>query len=466
MKKVLLLIIVTANAFVYSQNSRQENQLDSIFTFMYNQNQFNGTVLISDKGKIIYNKGFGFSNEVRKTKNNSTTIYELASCSKQFTAAAIVLLKRAGKLDYKDKISDYLPELEFWNNVTILDLIKHTSGIPEYLIDLPNNIDDNTIATNQDLINYYAIKKDSLQFLPGQKHRYTNTNYALLATIIERVSGIEYSKFLKKNIFKPLNMKNTFVYNQRQSPKKIKNHAIGYVWAKNTFDKVIYEDPSYDDKMVYKLDGIVGNAKVNSTVEDLYKWINTLKNNTFFSPEEFDLMTSVTKTTEAKNINYGFGLDLSKGENKFSFGHTGSWDGYSTFVYHNMIKDRTIIVLQNFKMGAYPYVNINEILDYKPLSIEYKRKINLPEVEIKKYIGTYIDEKNEQQFITYLDGYLVHNSSRVAWDMRFFPVDENEFQAVRQGGTDGVLKFIKQEDGKMKLEMLQYGSLMGSGIRK
>lgn len=466
MKKVLLLIIVTANAFVYSQNSRQENQLDSIFTFMYNQNQFNGTVLISDKGKIIYNKGFGFSNEVRKTKNNSTTVYELASCSKQFTAAAIVLLKRDGKLDYKDKISDYLPELEFWNNVTILDLIRHTSGIPEYLIDLSKNIDDNTIATNQDLINYYAVKKDSLQFLPGQKHRYINTNYALLATIIERVSGIEYSRFLEKNIFKPLKMKNTFVYNRRQSPKKIKNYAIGYVWAKNTFDKVIYEAPGYDDKMVYKLDGIVGTAKVNSTVEDLYKWINTLKNNTFFSPDEFDLMTSVTKTTEGQNINYGFGLDLSKGENKFSFGHTGSWDGYSTFVYHNMVKDRTIIVLQNFKMGTYPYANINEILDYKPLSIEYKRKINSPESEIKKYIGTYIDEKDEKQFITYLDGYLVHNSSRVAWDMRFFPVDENEFQAVRQGGTDGVLKFIKQEDGKMKLEMLQYGSLMGSGIRK
>ncbi len=467
MKKLLLLIsLFWASKLAIGQTSKQVHQLDSIFTFMHNQNQFNGTVLIAEKGKVIYSKGFGISNETSKLKSNASTIYELASCSKQFTAAAVMLLKRQGKLDYEDKITKYLPELAHWDKVTVMDFIRHTSGLPEYLIELPKNIADEQIATNLDLVHFYASRKDTLQFNPGAKHRYNNTNYALLATIIERVSGVKYADFVSENIFKPLKMKHTFVYNRRLAPRKLKNYAIGYVWAKNSFEKVVYEDPKYNDRMTYKLDGVVGTAKVNSTTLDLLKWINALKNNTLFTPEEFELMTTVSKTADGKNVAYGFGLDVAKRDGTFSFGHTGSWDGYATFMYHNILKDRTIIVLENFKMGAYPFDNINEILDRKPITVEYRRKISLPESDIKQFVGNYEDEKGEVQMITYLDGYLVHNSSRVAWDMRFFPVSDHEFQAVRQGGADGVLKFTKQENGTLKLEMLQYGASMGYGVKQ
>lgn len=463
-KKLLcILILLGLVDNIYAQQTKQVQKLDSIFNFMHNQHQFNGTILLADKGKVIYERGFGLANETTGLKNDEKTVFELASCSKQFTAAAIVLLKREGKLDYEDKISKFLPELAFWDSVSIMDLIRHTSGIPEYLVDLPKSVVGKRIADNQDLINFYALKKDTLQFAPGSRHRYNNTNYALLATIIERVSGKTYANYLAQNIFRPLGMKNTFVYNRRQAPRKIRNHAVGYVWAKASFKKVVPEDTGHADSLSYKLDGVVGNAKVNSTVEDIYRWIRSLKSNTLFSKQEFELMTEVTKTSEGKNIPYGFGLDVSKGKDRFSFGHTGSWDGYATFIYHNMVKDRTIVVLQNFKLGAYPYENINEILDGKPVTVEYKKKVDLPESEIRKFVGTYVNDKNEQQLISYEDGHLIHNSDRVAWDMRFFPVSANEFQAVRQGGTDGVLKFTTQENGTVKLEMLQYGQLMGWG---
>ena len=457
-----------ASQLAYGQNEKRVNQLDSILTMMYHQNQFNGTILIAEKGKVIFEKGYGYSNEQSKQINNAKTIYELASCSKQFTAAAIVLLKRQGKLNYTDYIAKYIPELSFWEKITIYDLLRHTSGIPEYLADIPGKLDTTGIATNKDLIRFYEARNDTLKFEPGSRHRYCNTNYALLASIIERVSGTSYAEFLVENIFKPLKMTHTFVYNRRLQPRKITNYATGYVWADNSFDKVTSEDPRYGERMVYYLDGIVGNAKVNSTVQDVYLWIEALKAHTLFTKDEFDLMTNVSQTSSGQNIPYGFGLDVSKGDNKFSFGHTGSWDGYTTLIYHNVLKDRTIITLQNFKMGAYPFSNINQILDEKPLTVEYKKKVDLQEADLQKYCGTYIDEnnKNEIQYITALKGHLVHNSKKVAWGMRFFPVSSNQFQAVRQGGADGVLKFTTLQNGVVKLEMLQNGQVVGTGLRK
>lgn len=468
MKRLLFsYLIFLFPLLVIAQSDKKMQQLDSIFTMLYEQNQFNGSVLIAEKGQIVLKKGYDYSDESTKKKNNPNTIYELASCSKQFTAAAVMLLKKQGKLHYTDKLSQYFPELSIWDNVTIYDLLRHTSGIPEYIFDMPKSWDKTRIATNRDLIQFYAERKDSLKFVPGSRHQYNNTNYALLASIIEKASGKSYALFLSENIFHPLGMKRTFVYNPYLSPKKIKNYAPGYLWAKNSFAKITPEKMQGDTDMVYYLDGIVGNAKVHSTAEDILLWIEALKNNTFFSSAAFGEMTEIIETPSEKKVYYGFGLDVAKRDGTFSFGHTGSWGGYATFIYHDMIRDRTIITLQNFRMGTYPFENIRQVLDGNLLVPEYRRKIVLPENDLKKYIGAYINGENadDQQLITYLDGHLIHNSSKVPWDMRFYPVSANEFQAIRQGGTDGVMRFTALEDGKMKLEMLQYDEIIGSGIR-
>ncbi|WP_316797267.1 serine hydrolase domain-containing protein [Pedobacter agri] len=458
-------LLISFNTF--SQNTPKQ-KLDSVFSMMHAQNQFSGTVLIAECGNIVFSKGYGFQDSQSTHKNTRETIYELASCSKQFTAAAIVLLHREGKLMYEDNLGKFIPELSRWNQVTIYDLLRHTSGIPEYLIDMSGDWDHSKIATNDDLVSFYASRKDSLTFTPGSQHRYCNTNYALLATIISRISGMSLAEFSERNIFAPLKMNHTFIYNSRQHPKVIKGRAIGYVWKKNSFDKITSENPDYGDSLVYYLDGIVGNAKVNSTVIDVYKWVTALKNNSFFTPEEFSLMTSVTKTSNGRSVPYGFGLDLSGSKDNRSFGHTGSWDGYSTFIYHNMGKDRTIITLQNFKMGAYPFKTINQIIDNDPIGIEYTKKISLQRPDVEKFAGNYIDkeDKLEEHQITFLDGYLIYNTKAIKWDMRFFPISKNQFKAIRQGGSDGELRFSEMENGDIKLEMLQYGKTIGSGLKK
>lgn len=463
-RTILICLLVSIKSFSQSTSTQK---LDSVFSMMHAQNQFNGTVLIAEGGKVIFSKGYGYRDLSSKYKNDEETIYELASCSKQFTAAAIVLLHRKGMLQYDDSLQKFIPELS-WKGVTIYDLLRHTSGIPEYLVEMPASWDHKKIATNDDLIKFYSSRKDTLLFTPGSRHSYSNTNYALLATIAERVSGVAFAKLLKKTVFLPLKMNNTFIYNSRQHPQKIKNRAIGYVWKKSSFEKIVPEDPNYGDSLAFYLDGIVGNAKVNSTVIDFYRWIVALKTNTFFTPEEFKLMTAITKTSTGRSIPYGFGLDLSGGDKNPSFGHTGSWDGYATFVFHNIRQDRTIITLQNFKMGAYPFKTIYQILDKKDVSIEFPKKIPLPLEEIEQFTGDYLDEdsKEESQHITLLDGYLIHNSKSIPWDMRFFPIAKNEFRAIRQGGADGVLKFTKLENGVTKLEMIQYGKVIGTSFKK
>jgi CubicO group peptidase (beta-lactamase class C family) len=461
------LLFLTTHICV-GQKTNTENRLDSLFTSLSEQNQFSGSVLIAEKGNIIYKAGKGFANEKTKERNNTKTIFELASCSKQFIGVGIALLHRDGKINYTDDITAYIPELSNFKGVKIYDLLRHTSGIPEFLGEFRADWENKKIATNQDVINYYAQRKDTLEFKPTSTYQYTNTNYVLLATIIERIANQKIEDYLSVKIFKPLKMNRTFIYNRRENPKKLKNYAFGYTWIKNSFEKATEDDPKIGDMTALYLDGIIGNAKVNSTVEDLYKWINAIKNNTLLSQKEFDEVMETTKTADNQDVNYGFGFEVRENENSISYGHTGSWDGYITFIHYNSANDRTIIVLNNFRNGVYPYETINEIIDNKPSTKEFIKKVNLEESEIKKYTGDYVDinDNAEKHRITYLNGYLIYNTDKESWDMRFFPTSNNTFQAVRQGGTDGVMTFTKLSDGTMKLEMTQYGQVIGNGIRQ
>ena len=453
----------------FAQKHIQKERLDSLFTALHAQNQFNGSVLIAEKGKIVYKGGKGYSNETTKELNNTETVFELASCSKQFIGVGIALLHRESKVDYNKDITTYLPELGNFKGVKIYDLLHHTSGIPEFLAGFRRDWNKDEIAMNRDLISYYAAGKDTLEFSPGTRHEYSNTNYAFLATIIERVSGQTLDDYLKKVIFKPLKMNRTFVYNRRLSPRNIQNYAYGYVWVPGSFERVTEDDARVGRTMSYRMDGIVGNAKVNSTVEDLFKWVNALNSDQLLSQRELDEVLQASETKDGKKILYGFGFDVSQKNDKlFSYGHTGSWDGYITFIYYNVASDRTIIVLNNFDKGVCPYEEITAILDNRPATDPLPKKMEIPEAAIQRFAGEYTDPDDPltKHIITYLARHLVYNTDTARWDMRFFPASENTFRAIRNGGTDGTIRFTQQPDGSIMLEMTQYGELIGRGVRR
>ncbi|GGE51854.1 hypothetical protein GCM10011413_17740 [Pedobacter psychrotolerans] len=307
---------------------------------------FNGNVLIADKGKIIFEKSYGLANEKTEQKINNQTIFELASVSKQFTAMGIVLLEKQGKLNYDDNISKYIPELSFYGNISIKNLLNHTGGLPDYIEIFENKWDKTKFATNQDIVNIFAKYRPKVIFQPGEKYEYSDTGYTLLGLIIEKVSKKTFGQFLSENIFQPLKMKNTFIYRSRFEPKKIENYALGYVT--DSLGHKVLPDSFGKEFYTYYLDGIVGDGTVNSTTEDLLKWDRALYTDKLIDSKDKELIFNSAKTKDGKETNYGFGwfIGNSKKYGKIVY-HTGGWPGYSTFIERHLDNDKTIIMLQN-----------------------------------------------------------------------------------------------------------------------
>lgn len=357
-KTIFLFLIIGNISFAQSRIQKIDKLLDSLFL----QQKFNGNILIAEKGEIIYNRSYGLANETTKEKLTQKSIFELASCSKQFTAIGIVILKEKGKLNLDDKISKYIPELSNYREISIKNLLHHTGGLPDYMPMMDTIWNKSKIATNNDIINIFSEYKPKVLFEPNSKHEYSNTGYALLATIIERVSGLTYAEFLKEYIFKPLKMKNSFVYNRRLSPKKIRNYAFGYLFIKSQ-NKYILPDDYEKTKMVFWLDGVVGDGTVNSNVIDLLKWDRALYSIKLVSGKSLNEIFSNGQLNDGSIGKHGFGwrmLDTKE------FGriakHSGGWPGYMTYIERNMDNDKTIIILQNHYNVTMPTDEIRNIL--------------------------------------------------------------------------------------------------------
>jgi CubicO group peptidase (beta-lactamase class C family) len=405
MKKTFLLLLVLIANTLFAQKSQK---LDSLFQKLSSDKEFNGNVLIAEKGKVIYKNSFGLANEISKEKLNANSIFELASVSKQFTAFAIVILKEKGKLNYDDKIGAFLPQLSFYKNVTIRNLLSHTSGLPDYMKILDSLLIDETwdnktkIATNNDILNVYKKNQPKLLFEPNEKWEYSNTGYAILASIIEKISGKSYAEFLKTEIFKPLKMNNTFVYTRRLNPRKINNYAFGYVYSDSLKKNKLPDEIKGLDLYVYTLDGIVGDGTVNSTIIDLLKWDRSLYSNQLvFKSEMNQIFNPAILNNEAKT-KYGFGwmLDDNKVFGKI-VNHSGSWPGYISFIERHTDNDKTIILLQNNdnKKTIIPIKQIREILyNIKPLTFS--------EEYLKKISGEYKTQKGDIKKIVYENGKL------------------------------------------------------------
>jgi len=347
MKRIFFLITIGLLLFnlTFGQSGHYK-RLDSLFNALSKEKIFNGNVLIADKGKIIFEKSYGLANEKTGQKINSQTIFELASVSKQFTAMGIVLLEKQGKLNYDDKISNYIPELDFYGNISIRNLLNHTGGLPDYIAFFEKKWDKTKIATNHDIVNVFAKYRPEVIFQPGEKYQYSDTGYTLLALIIEKLSDKTFGKFLSENIFQPLKMSNTFIYRSRFEPKKIENYALGYVT--DSLGNKVLPDSFGKEFYTYYLDGIVGDGTVNSTTADLLKWDRALYTDKLINSKDKELIFNSLKTNDGTDTNYGFGWFVanSKKYGKTVF-HSGGWPGYSTYIERHLDNDKTIIILQN-----------------------------------------------------------------------------------------------------------------------
>lgn len=444
MKKLLLLLLVPFSAFA------QNNHAEKIARFMRGEHdyfRFNGNVLVAENGKIIYQEALGVGDYGSQRKLNNNTAFELASVSKQFTAMAIMICKEKGLLSYNDRVIKFFPLFPY-DNITVRHLLTHTSGLPAYEDQFEKDWDHKVIAYNKDVLSMLNNAHDTLFFQPGTKWKYSNTGYAVLASIIEKVSGRSYADFLKENIFKPLGMTGTFVYNRRRATHKIPdNYAVGYVYSDSLHSYIIPDSlPNYD--YVIYLDGIVGDGTVNATTGDLFKWDRALYGNKLVSKETLDEMLSPLVQMSPRDSTgfYGFGVMVQKSDQGKIISHSGGWPGYVTFMSRNVDSNRTIIILSNNESSA-PNINaaINNILSDEPLNMPYKHKrIAMDTSLLDRYVGKY------NAFLTIT---LVKKDGKLFRQRQGTPgielIPESETKFFYGDGTDRQIEFEFGPDGKV-----------------
>jgi CubicO group peptidase (beta-lactamase class C family) len=399
-------------------------KLDTLYSELYENGAFNGSVLIAENGEIIFEKSYGLADEENNRKLNDSTIFEIASVSKQFTAMGIVQLKKEGKLSYQDNITKYVPELIGYKGITIQNLLNHTGGLPDYMELSDKNWDKSNLATNDDILELFKQVKPKKLFEPNEKWDYSNTGYLILATIIERLSGQEFGEYLKNKIFDPLGMKNTFVYRRRFAPKEIENYANGYIYSDSLQRKILPDELGKNFYVVY-LDGIVGDGMVNSNPKDLLKWDRALYEEKLINDKDRELIFSSVMTKDSSQTDYGFGwmIDSTKTYGNVA-SHSGGWAGYISYIERDIDNDKTIIILQNNSLSKteIPIKNTRRIL----YNQEVEKPIKLDSEILKLYAGKYLTDSQKEKEIAFENNklYVVMSAD---YKMELMPVSKTKF---------------------------------------
>jgi N-acyl-D-amino-acid deacylase len=335
MKKLTAFLFIAFSSIVlFAQSSSDPKKLDSVLALLYKTNRFNGTVLYAEKGKVLYKKAFGVIDYRTNQPLTTTSSFNLASVTKQFIGMCIMILKERGQLQIDDDIKKYIPELPY-DSITIRNLLTHTSGIPEYfdVFQRYKNLLDT--LTNEKMITLFSIHKPELDFPTGSKWNYCNTNYVLLVSIIERISKMPIDVFVKKNITVPLGLKDTYVY-QLLMPAIPANHVYGF---EETGEKRKLSD-------LTPFDGVVGDGNMYSSVEDLYKWEQSLVTEKLVKKATLSEAFEPVKLKDGTTYPYGFGWGIVNQKDQ-QYSHTGGWVGFRNLIYRDVKNQRTLVLLSS-----------------------------------------------------------------------------------------------------------------------
>jgi CubicO group peptidase (beta-lactamase class C family) len=339
--KVFTLFIVALVSAANAFSQQNAKKIDALMKQYHDYGQFNGSVLVAEKGKIIYEKGFGLANMEWAIPNQPDTKFRIGSLTKQFTAALVLQLVEEGKIKLDGKITDYLTDYrkDTGDKVTIHQLLNHTSGIPSY-----TNRPGFFAEFSRDPYNITDFVKKfasgDLEYEPGSKYSYNNSGYSLLGAIIEKVTGKSYETVLTERIFKPLGMTNSGYDNHAPL---IQKRASGYEKRPSGYVNAPYLDMSLP----------YAAGSIYSTVDDLFKWDQALYQDKIVSAENKKLMFTPGLG------NYGYGIRITDqpigktGEKTKVLQHGGGISGFNSLLTRLVDKQQTIILLDNVSLGLY-----------------------------------------------------------------------------------------------------------------
>lgn len=359
---LFILIISVAPFFCPEGLSQSANTLTSkieeyVAPYVATQN-FNGTILVAKGGVVLYENSFGFANADFAILNQSGTVYHIASVSKNFTAAAILMLEERGLLSTQDLLSKYIPDFTRAKEITIHHLLTHTSGIPN-VNDMKEYAEASRMSqTPESLIQLF--KGSPLNFNPGDKYSYSNSNYNVLAYIIEKVSGKTFGDFLEAELLKPSGMLNTA--HHQNTNLVIKNSAVGY-----------QSDGNFGLKKSDYLDwsSKTGNGSMYTTAHDLLKWDRALASGKALSK------TSLEKMYTNHKANTGYGCFVKEHLKRKRVYMNGRSPGFTSYFARYPDDDVCIIVLANnyIPVATQMGMDIAAILfneKYEPLKLSDK----------------------------------------------------------------------------------------------
>ena len=291
---------------------------------------FNGQMLIAKNGEVVFEKTVGFADIRTKDSLDENTPMHIASVSKTFTGMAILRLMEEGKLNLDDTLGKFFPGFPY-PVVTVKMLLSHRSGLPNYLNYLSLLKKNDTCYSNQDVLNSLYTLRPGLESRSGTRFNYSNTNYVLLAMIVEKVSGEHFPAYLKRIFFDPLQMANTFVYSNQDTLIPTPSFEwTGRFWASDPFDC------TYGDKNIY------------TTANDLLKWDQALCKGQLFKKETLDAAYTPLSNERRSIHNYGLGWRMMIFPNgkKFVY-HNGRWHGSNVVFVRFPEENATMIVIGN-----------------------------------------------------------------------------------------------------------------------
>ena len=332
----------------HSQIADTSQRIDSLLRAIHGRGQFNGAIVVSVQGEVIYRNAFGKTNTNQQF--TPTTQSNIASLSKGFTAMLIMMLDEQGKLKYEDPIVNYLPELkEFSNGITIRHLLTHTSGIPD-VGDL--GIDDTELTNTKALKTLVKLKSNFRE--PGQKYQYSNTGYLLLATIVERITKKKFGDFLNDAILIPLEMKNTLLSGSA-----------------------------------------VGMGGMLSTIDDLLKWEESFSTDKLVRQSTLDEAFTPFPVKEGTST-YGYGWNIVSNDGAKFIWHTGNTDGFRAFVGRRLAEKIGVVILT---AGDSKRMEINEAI----INIIHGDPYTLPKIPIADKLYDQISRKGIEKGLVYYD---------------------------------------------------------------
>ena len=388
-----LLLSPSGSAAGAEQNTKA---VDAVFADLVKPGSPGCAMAVFRDDKIVYAKGYGLANIEEHVPITPSSVFDIGSTSKQFTAASILLLEQQGKLSVNDEVRKYIPELpDYGKKITILNLLNHTSGLRDYLVLLVlSGINTDSVTTDDDAL-ASIIRQKALNFDPGSEWLYSNTGFFLLSVIVKRVSGQTLPQFAAANIFSPLNMNHTQFRDDHTA--LIDNRAMAY--EPKEHGSGFRLDVSYFEQ--------TGDGAVHTSVEDLLKWDENFYSGKVGGKPFLAEIQEPGKLNSGKVLNYAKGLFVDEYRGLASVRHGGAWGGYRAELLRFPKHHLSVACLCNVgnanpedRAEKVADVYLGSLMKAKPAEKKemeeepkHKPEIQLSEEQLKAYAGEYYSEE-------------------------------------------------------------------------